>query len=235
MKQLLILSSLLAILIGCKENGKTSNDDSSNEALQIQIETKQSKSNSEATSSLNNNEKRDTFEFKNKPCKELISFVIEIENLNWVSDTLRLNEVKIYPQLDRQSMKIFERPFYQITFNKSNINEAYNWLKNDDMRIGNFDIEIYKSVKSIWGYFYRDKEKTSWNPDGVIEQWEFKNEVEAKIALNQLEEYGERFYPNIKPYFSRVRNYLIIFHSRASVFSMKQREIFEKFKEEKST
>ena len=46
------------------------------------------------------------------PCDDLLQFVAELEKLNWISDTSRLNKVNIYSELDRETIKYFnDRPF----------------------------------------------------------------------------------------------------------------------------
>lgn len=169
----------------------------------------------------------------NEPCTEIKEFVADIENLNWVADTNRLKKIGIYSELDRENVTYFnDRPFYPIKFEKSSIYNAYTsepymgYLETSDL-------EFFKGVKNIWGYFYKDIEATNLISDGVIEQWEFATEVAAEKAFKKIIRRGDIIYFNTNPYFSRIRNKLIIFQSRAMAFSHDQKPVFEKFVAEK--
>lgn len=182
-------------------------------------------------------EKRDSVSedlLANAPCVELQDFVADIESLKWISDTVRLKKVEIYGELNRQKIEYFNnRPFYSIDFENSRLNKAYNeefYGKHFD----SLDFELFKGVKNIWGYFYRDKEATNWISDGVIEQWEFESEEKADNALREILKFGFIVYFNTNPYFCRIRNKLIIFQSRAMAFSYDQESVFEKFVKEKA-
>ena len=167
----------------------------------------------------------------NAPCIELQTFVADIEKLNWVADTNRIKK-GLYRELKQQKMHYFnERPFYPISFDDSEVNSGYS----EGMVIGeaeSFDLELFKGVKNIWGYFYRDKTATDWIADGVIEQWEFATEAQATKALNQIQPIGSLIFFNTNPYFCTISNKLIIFHTRAMAFSYAQKPIFEKFVQE---
>lgn len=165
----------------------------------------------------------------NAPCIELQEFVIEIEKLNWVSDPARLNKVRIYDELEKQKVEYFNgRPFYPIYFENSRLNKMYD-VEFYRSHFDSLDVELFKGVKNIWGYFYRDKDAVEWISDGVIEQWEFESENQADKALKQIQGPGFIIYFNTNPYFCRLRNKLIIFQSRAMAFSYDQKAIFEKF------
>lgn len=225
---------ILILLWSCSENksknktGVTQKADQS--TVQIETDTTQ-------LEDKKNTEKKDSIDqqiIENVPCLELQEFVIEIESLNWVSDPTRLNKIGIYGELNRQKVKKFKnKPFYQIDFENSRLNKAYNW-EIYNRHFDSLDFELFKGVKNIWGYFYRDKEATDWISDGVIEQWEFESEKQADKALRQILKSGFIVYFNTNPYFCRIRNKLIIFQSRAMAFSYDQKPIFEKFVKEKA-
>ncbi|HYG40851.1 MAG TPA: hypothetical protein VD908_19640 [Cytophagales bacterium] len=168
-----------------------------------------------------------------QPCDEIQTFVSDIEKVKWVSDTNRLKEVGIYNELDRSQIKFFNtKPFYNIHFENSKINQAYNTetFKDD---LDSLDFELFKSVNNIFGYFYRKRTESDLIADGVIEQWEFENEEQAEKALKNIRRSGFIIYFNTQPYFCRLRNNLIIFQTRAMAFSYEQRLLFEKFVKEK--
>lgn len=66
--------------------------------------------------------------------------------------------------------------------------------------------------------------------DGVIEQWEFGTEQQARNAYKKITKIGDLIYFNTSPYFYNLDNKLFIFHTRAMNFSFKQAKVFKKFK-----
>jgi len=191
-------------------------------------------------------------EISGQPCIEIQEFVEEIESLGWIPDTSRLNKVGIYKELNRKQVKFFNnRPFYKINFENSDLFTYYNYepirivsdsieVENDsaynyyrspiEVAFDSVDIEFFRSVKSIWAYFYRKKDAVEWISDGIIKQWEFDNSDNAELAMKQIQKAGSFMYFNTTPYYCRIDNKVIIFHTRAMAFSYDQRKIFEKFK-----
>ena len=163
------------------------------------------------------------------PCIEIQNFVVNIEKLKWASDTQRLKKVRIYKELNRECVEYFnKRPFYPINLKESNLFKAYN-SKMYKGHLDSININLFEEAKTIWGYFYKDSEATNWVSDGVIEQWEFKNEKLAKKALSQISQSRMPIYFNTQPYYCTLGNKLIIFQTRASAFSYDQKPIFKKF------
>ena len=172
----------------------------------------------------------------NYPTEELQKFVKDIEKLNWVSDTTRINRKQIYPELKADKISYFNsRPFYHIEFENSGINKFLNLRTAfSETPFDSANYKLFKSVTKIWGYYYRDPVDSDWISDGVVEEWQFEDESLAQKALEKVKENGSIFYFNTKPYFCRLRNNLIIFHTRASVFSYDQKHLFKKFIEDNS-
>tara|TARA_B110000211_G_C14018129_1_gene526313 strand:+ start:223 stop:834 length:612 start_codon:yes stop_codon:yes gene_type:complete len=168
------------------------------------------------------------------PCIQIQEFVVDIEKLKWAADTQRLKKVGIYTELDREHVEYFnDRPFYPIPFEKSRLFRACNSNKYEGY-LDSLDINLFKDAKSIWGYFYKDKDATDWVSDGVIEQWEFENPTLAVKAMKQISRPRMPIYFNTHPYYCTIGNKLIIFQTRASAFSYDQKPVFKKFVEEKS-
>lgn len=160
------------------------------------------------------------------PCTELQKFAKELKQLNWIPDHQRLKNVGIYDELQREKVAYFNGyPFYPINFENSRLNHTLKQKKYSD----GLDIQLFKKVKCIWGYYYRKKELSELNPDGIIEQWEFETEAQAKQALKQFNKLKYIVYFNTNPYCSSIKNRLIIFQTRAMAFSYEQRSLFEKF------
>jgi len=194
--------------------------------------------------------------FSGQPCIEVQEFVAEIESMGWIPDTSRLNKVGIYRELNRKQIKYFNnRPFYKIDFENSDLFTGYNYepirivsdsveTENDslnnyyrspiEMAFDSVDIELFRNAKSIWAYFYREKDADECVSDGIIKQWEFDNSKNAELAMKQIQKAGSMMYFNTTPYYYRIDNKVIIFHTRAMAFSYDQRKLFERFKNKKA-
>ena len=167
-----------------------------------------------------------------KPIKEFIEFSKLIEEDGWIDDIKRIEKVVGYG-LNKKDIVYFEaKPFFKMNFIQTELYSLYNSNHSNDYiknSLEELNYDLYKDI-GIWAYFYRSIVNDNLIEDGVIEQWSFKNESDAEFALNQIKKLGGRvLYFNTKPYFTRIRNHLFIFHTRAMAFSYSQSEIFEKF------
>ena len=180
-------------------------------------------------------EKKEIVVYKNIPIPELIEFVKELEKNEWIPDTLRLRKKRLYEYLgEKTSFNTY--PFYNIDYENTDIKKTIEFQPKILIRQSpNLDTELFKSVRSIWGYFYRDKNGKNTISDGIIEQWEFETESDAIKALEQIQPAGHFIYFNTMPFHCRVKNYLITFRTRAMMFSYDQKKIFEKFKNKNCT
>jgi len=171
----------------------------------------------------------------NGPSVELISFTKVLNDLDWRADPNRLKKVSGYKELKNNNLEFFDSiPFYRIEFNNARLNSKLfktRFAKRDE-----FDFEIFKNAKSIWGYFYRGEKKGDIISDGVIEQWEFNNTSYAKKAFDLMKKSGFEIYFNTNPYFFRVENKLYVFQTRAMMFSLDdQINIYKLFVEKNSS
>lgn len=223
MKQLQVLIISVICLFGCYGNSEVGKATGQKAPHLLPPDTIENLTKEEIKNTKSKEE-----QLENQPCIEIQKFVFQIEQLGWISDTNRLKEVQIYPELDRDQISYFNsKPFYQIAFEESSLSKVKNRISEGSS--DSFDYEFFKRVKNIWGYFYRDKGATEMISDGVIEQWEFGSEEEAKEGLKRIKRIGFGVYFNTNPYFYRIRNKLIIFQTRAMAFSFDQKSIFEEF------
>lgn len=170
---------------------------------------------------------------KSVPHADFINLTKEIEPMNWIWDTARLTEVKIYSEIERSSVQFFNgMAFYPISFEKTTVAHTYKMQMQDDGSYNPEDFSVLESVNMIWGYFYQKKDAEAMKSDGLIEEWNFENEETAKRALAIMEERGDFIFFNTQPYFSTVENRLYIFHTRAMAFSYDQKEVFDKFSDQ---
>jgi hypothetical protein len=90
-------------------------------------------------------------------------------------------------------------------------------------------IEVFKQVKTIWGYFYYKQSADNMFPDGVIEEWTFSTQEAAKTAAEIFQKIGDDVFFNTEPYPCVVGNKLYLFHTRAMAFSFDQKPLFLEF------
>lgn len=163
---------------------------------------------------------------KSMALNEVVTFVNKMEKQGWISDTIRLKKLHQYKYLQRDSvLYIKNQSFYKIDFKNTWPGKMMDVWED-------VDCTPMQKAKSIMGYFYYTKEKNNFRSDGVIEQWEFEDETQAKKAFELIQKYGNRIYFNTNPFACRIKNYVIIFQTRAMAFSYNQKEVFEKFIED---
>lgn len=160
---------------------------------------------------------------KNDPIKEIQEFAVVIEKKGWVSDESRINNKQIYKELDRKGKTVFNnKPFYPISYKNTMLSKFSDRLPSEGLF-------VFKKAKGIWGYFYRDKNAQEMITDGVIEQWEFASEEDAQTAMKYVQNHGHSIYFNTYPYTCRIKNYMIVFQSRAMAFSYEQKPVYDLF------
>ena len=183
-----------------------------------------------------------------EPIEILQTFFKDIEKLGWIYDTVRVKEHHFYA-LENKDIAIFNNlVFYKLTFEDTylsvlykNRNETIVIYSDDDttsvdtnktrsqLIFEKVNIDLFKGVNKIWVYYYRKKGKKEFISDGVIEQWQFDNNEQATKALEQIKIAGRILYFNTMPFYAVKDETLIIFNTRAMMFSYDQKELFELF------
>lgn len=170
--------------------------------------------------------------FTNEPIKPFIDFVKSIEKDGWIHDIKRVEKVVGYGLRKEDVVNFKGRPFFQVPFSRTELFYLFNKKHAGDYSVkilSSLDYEIFETTR-IWAYFYRNIKSGDLIEDGVIEQWTFLNEEEAQRALAELVPLGGKvLYFNTTPYFTRLKNNVFIFHTRAMAFSYTQKEVYEKF------
>lgn len=160
---------------------------------------------------------------KSNPIKEIQDFAVVLEKKGWIPDESRINKKQIYNELDRNGKTVFNgKPFYPISYKNTMLSKFSDRLPSEGL-------SVFKNAKGIWGYFYRDKNAQEMISDGVIEQWEFVDEEDARAAMKYMYKNGDRIYFNTSPYFCRIKSHLIVFQSRAMAFSYEQKPVYDLF------
>jgi hypothetical protein len=162
-----------------------------------------------------------------KPLKEFEILAHSLDSFGYVSDTVRIIKVNIYPELKSAEVVLFSgRPFYKIP--KENT-KLFWWNR---LYAGNQDtlnLEAFRNGEEVWTYFYRKKNVSNVNEDGLIEQWTFKDDQAASAAIETLRSFYPLPYFNTQPYYTIHQRHLFIFHTRAMAFSYGQKKVFEAF------
>lgn len=96
------------------------------------------------------------------------------------------------------------------------------------------NLNALKKVKSIYSYHYISKKPSTFGSsktfkDGIIEQWQFESEEEAKLVGDDIREKAWLVYVNRGAYVCYLKNYVYIFHSRSSGFYTPLKNFFTLF------
>ena len=129
----------------------------------------------------------------------------------------------------RNHDKIIEVDKYiLVEINKESTNPFFSKAENDreeDMYVGllkNFDLTPLKKAQKVMFYYFKKIEPdiingTRWYPDGIIEEWTFKNEPDAEKATKELIDSPlGLIYFNTSAFVCQKENNMYIFYSRAS-------------------
>ena len=185
---------------------------------------------------------------KGEPIEILQNFLKDIEKLGWIYDTVRVKEHHFYA-LKNKNIAIFNNlVFYKLTFEDTYLSDLYKKrnetivIYSDDdstsvdtnktrtqLVFEKLDIDLFKKVNNIWVYYYRKKGDKEFISDGVIEQWQFDNNEQATKALEQIKKVSIVLYTNTMPFYTVKDETLIIFNTRAMMFSYDQKELFKIF------
>jgi|LakMenEpi03Aug12_release.lakeMendotaPanAssembly.Ray.scaffolds.fasta_scaffold349861_2 hypothetical protein len=160
-----------------------------------------------------------------EPTSEFIELVTEIESKGLVSDTSRINKVRLYNLQGLKVQNYNKYLFYNIPYEKSQVGHIINGEDAKEKKAKS----IISKVKQIWGYYYREKNETYYIYDGVIEQWSYDDSTSAQLAYKELQKQGDNIYFNTMPYFYIVNNDIFIFHTRAMAFSYEQKALYKEF------
>lgn len=162
--------------------------------------------------------------------KRLEAFADTLNSMNWVSDHKRLKRLNLYPALVQGEVAYSSKeiPFYKVNYKQSDIGQGrfFELLKKEERTL---DLKMFREVRSIWAYFYKEKDAEYSMPDGVIEQWEFATSTQAQKALQQLYPASKIVYFSTNPYLCQIDNYLYIFHTSTMAYSDPQKKVFTKF------
>lgn len=160
----------------------------------------------------------------NPPSKVFVNYCSEVIASTWLSDTTRLTKKQLYPELTHHPSILFEsEPFYPIALHDTDIKHYFVSRGKTE------GYEVFDRVKSVWGYFYFKQASDQMYPDGVVEEWTFESNQEAKKALQSFHEIKSEVFFNTGSYACTLDNRLYIFHTRAMAFCVELNSVFQDF------
>jgi hypothetical protein len=163
------------------------------------------------------------------PTRNFVTIVRLLDSLEYSSDATRSNKSRNYKEIVESEVRFFDGfPFYKIDKEKTKI---LWWNTLVRQKEDSIETKIFEEAESVWGYFYSKTETRYLTVDGIIEQWTFPDNTTAETALDDLRSFYPLPYFNTEPYYLTDGKFLFVFHTRASAFSYRQKEFFNKFRE----
>ncbi|MFO7657155.1 MAG: hypothetical protein R6W78_08815 [Bacteroidales bacterium] len=170
-----------------------------------------------------------------RPTNDFINFTHYLDSIGYISDTNRAKIVS-YRVLGKVKIDFFSgRPFYRLSKKNPDIFFTENWFETQPFKDSTVNYRIFENFENAFGYYYRQNIKSNLIEDGVIEEWQFLTEVEAKEALVQINKIKHMVYFNTASFTLQHDSILYIFHTRASAFDLTLKKIHEEFEKSKKT
>lgn len=166
---------------------------------------------------------------QDRPTNPFLNLVQKLESQGHLADSLRAK--KVYPELRQQKPILVEgKIFYRLNPDETQIIRGHaidNYLGDQK------NLALFKNAENIWAYFYRSQSKTNdkYIEDGIIEQWKFASNEDATQAISMLKNVYPLPFFNTQPQYIQSDRFIYVFHTRADMFSYKQKEFFNLFKE----
>jgi hypothetical protein len=170
------------------------------------------------------------------PSLQFLRLVQQIDTAGYIWDTTRIKNVTHYFRTD--SIVAFDNyVFYKMQLKDSWIIEFYELnkdKKNSDspLKDGLIQLGFFENATSVFGYYYRQKNKADLMVDGYIEEWLFPTAEDAEKAVKDVDRVKGMVYCNTTAFCCRIDKRMYIFHVRASGFSIPMRQFFKRFVKE---
>ncbi len=168
--------------------------------------------------------------------KRFFSLITYIDSMGYKFDTNRYN-----PPVKKIFLNGYV--FYDYRLDEKEQYRFYHAVQDDSLELYperiTFKIEPFEKASKIVSYYYCSKvprvktfggKKEKWYTDGIIDEWEFPSEFEAKQAFLEMKMAEPIIYFNCGAYYFFDENYLYIFHTRASGFMPTLKLFYDYFK-----
>jgi hypothetical protein len=171
-----------------------------------------------------------------QPSRQFLRLVKQIDTAGYIWDTTRIKNVTHYFRTD-SIVTIDNYVFYKMKLKDSWIIEFYelNKDKRDEdspIKEGLIKKEYFENAISLFGYYYRQKNKADLMVDGYIEEWLFPTQEDAEKAVKDVHRVKHMVYFNTTPFYCQIDKRIYILHVRASGFSIPMRQFFKRFVKE---
>lgn len=152
-----------------------------------------------------------------------------LDSLGYVSDSTRLGNVYTFL---RNNVLIYggRHTFYACVPAETVVTDL---IVVGDLPVA-FDSLIYGNPEPVIEYFFTTptKDESGWYTDGIVEQWTFKDSVQARTAVEALVLTPNVHFHNAPLMVCYVDNRMYVFHSRATPSMYKMKPYFLDFVEE---
>jgi hypothetical protein len=163
------------------------------------------------------------------PTKKFLNMVSILDSAGLIADTNRIKKVPYYFRSIKNSsvFTVKQIPFYKIDVTQNPIFHYINYTNDSNYPNEDFIRKVLKlknaiyKVEKITGFYFQEKTNSSFATDGFLEEWEFRNSLDAKMVETTLIESTNsipiyyNIYINSFVHFFRKENYFYSFHSRA--------------------
>jgi len=158
------------------------------------------------------------------PSNIFCEFVSYVDSVGYISDTIRAKKVS-YHVLQKVNIKHYcNGTFYRLDNENFGIVFKEKYDLNKDI-----NYKVFDKIMHAFGYYYREDKEGSLIEDGVIEEWFFSNENDAINAIQELNKIKQMVYFNTRSFTIQHKNYLYVFHTRASAFDPTLEKLYNKF------
>jgi len=163
------------------------------------------------------------------PTIAFINFSCYLDSIGYIADISRAKIVS-YRVLENAKIKYFSnRPFYRLLKKNPDVFLMKDRFKSQPVKDSTVNYKIFENANYAFGYFYRQNIQGNWIEDGVIEEWQFLNDEDAKEAMNQINKIKHLVYFNTRSFTLQHNNILYIFHTRSSAFELTLNKNFKEF------
>lgn len=164
------------------------------------------------------------------PSDLFIAMTNYIDSLGYLFDTTRLKKVRYFSE--KNYFAFADKFFYRIKLPNHEIFHLIGFTNNyDGVDTSKIKKHLFYAAENIFGYFYCEKVRTDGTlVDGVIEEWQFKNDIQADSAGQELNRIRNLAFFYTASFVTRTKNKVYVFHNRGS-FDHIHKKTIKRFKD----
>lgn len=154
-----------------------------------------------------------------------------LDSLGYSFDTTRIKKVGYFS--NKKAFSHDDKCFYHIDLPNHPVFHPVGFTNNyDGIDTSKIKKHLFYAATNIYGYFYCEKRrKDEMLRDGVIEEWQFKNDIQADSAGQELNRIRNLVFFYTSSFVKRTKNNVYIFHNRGAFDQIHKKTIkhFEKY------